>query len=86
MSCQTFLFYHLFVGGDQIFTYTVWKFQDYSVIQILRETKVGELNLEERNLCENFRIFMLLRFYVKSILADFRRSKTALLTIGGFEF
>ena len=31
--------------------------------------------------CGNVRIFLPFRFYVKSILADFRRSKSAFLTI-----
>ena len=31
--------------------------------------------------CGNFRIFLLFRFYVKSILADFKGSKTDVLTI-----
>ena len=36
--------------------------------------------------CGNLAIFLPLQFYVKAILADFRRSKIAILTLLKFEF
>ena len=58
---------------------TVWKFESFSVTHIL--CGADYYKFREITQCGNFRIFLSFRFYVKSILAHFKRSKTAISTI-----
>ena len=86
---QVFLKFLPFSGGDNLVSKLTDKINTTSshklilahmplIMVCLEVLQVFYLDTE---LYGNFRIFLSLWFYVKSILADFRRSKTAILTI-----
>ena len=67
-------FVHVFCGSGRIHA---WNFLSYPSWrrQFIRRTTPGLAQ------CENLDLFLPFWFYVKSFLADFKRAKTALLTI-----